>query len=348
MDENRRHSEKKERQQPGLEMKRIISGILMTERPLKHTGPHRGESYQRRMGSAASDGEDSRWGHPDSGEASMRTLKTRLSFPLDSGILCSRGFSDVSHPDGLHKATDILLSAERVVTLTGAGVSAESGIPTFRGKEGLWKTYRAEQLATPTAFIKDPALVWEWYDWRRSLIAAKEPNPAHATLAAWESLFPEFTLITQNIDGLHQKAGSKNVIELHGNIWKQRCIEEQIVIENHDVPLKEIPPHCPECGGLLRPHVVWFGEALDGAVLQKSFLLSEACDTFLVIGTSAVVQPAASLPLRATESQARLIEVNPDPTPVTPYADVSVRSKAGEFLPLLDSEFRSHRPRESG
>lgn len=225
--------------------------------------------------------------------------------------------------------------------LTGAGISAESGIPTFRGKQGLWKTYRAEQLATPTAFIEDPKLVWEWYDWRRGIIGTKEPNPGHHVLASWEGLFSNFALITQNIDGLHQKAGSKNVIELHGNIWKQRCIEEQTIRENHDIPLKEIPPHCPTCGALLRPHVVWFGESLDGSILQQSFMLSSNCDVMLSIGTSAVVQPAASLPLSAAEAGAKLIEINPDPTPLTTYADFSFRAKSGELLPLLDAELRN-------
>ncbi len=235
---------------------------------------------------------------------------------------------------------DILSVSRQVTVLTGAGISAESGIPTFRGKEGLWKKYRAEELATPTAFIEDPKLVWEWYDWRRGIIGAKKPNPGHDVLAAWEGLFPHFALITQNIDGLHQNAGSKNVIELHGNIWKQRCIEEQTINENHDIPLREIPPHCPLCGALLRPHVVWFGESLDGSVLQRSFLLSSNCDVMLVVGTSAVVQPAASLPLSAAEAGAKIIEINPDPTPLTAHADFSFRAKSGELLPFLDAELR--------
>lgn len=235
---------------------------------------------------------------------------------------------------------DILLAAKRIAVLTGAGISAESGIPTFRGEDGLWRTYRAEQLATLGAFIQDPKLVWEWYDWRRGIIGAKEPNPGHDVLAGWEGFFPQFALITQNIDGLHQKAGSKNVTELHGNIWKLRCIEEKTITENHDVPLKEIPPHCPECGALLRPHVVWFGEALDGTILQKSIMLSSTCDVMFAIGTSAVVQPAASLPLSASEAGAKFIEVNPDPTPLTSYADFSIRAKSGDLLPQLDAELR--------
>jgi NAD-dependent deacetylase len=239
----------------------------------------------------------------------------------------------------IKSASDVLAKANHVVALTGAGISAESGIPTFRGEDGLWKTYRAEQLATPTAFIQNPKLVWEWYDWRRGIIGAKDPNPGHKVLAEWEELFPNFVLITQNIDGLHQRAGSKNVIELHGNIWKQRCIEENSIIDNHDIPLNEIPPHCETCGALLRPHVVWFGESLDGPILQKSFMLSASCDVMLVIGTSAYVQPAASLPLSAGEAGAKIIEINP--TPLTAQANFSFRAKSGEFLPLLDVEVRA-------
>jgi NAD-dependent deacetylase len=243
---------------------------------------------------------------------------------------------------------DILLAANNVCSLTGAGISAESGVPTFRGKDGLWKTYRAEQLATPMAFIQDPRLIWEWYDWRRGIIASKEPNDGHKVLVEWEALFPNFALITQNIDGLHQRAGSKNVIELHGNIWKQRCTSEKTLIENHDVPLEEIPPHCETCGALLRPHVVWFGESLDGSILQQSFHLSAACDVMFSIGTSAVVQPAASLPLSAAEHGAKIIEVNPDPTPLTDFADFSFRAKSGEFLPVLNDELkkRTHQKKE--
>lgn len=237
----------------------------------------------------------------------------------------------------IESACDVLIRANRIVALTGSGISAESGIPTFRGKDGLWKTFRAEQLATPTAFIQDPNLVWEWYDWRRGIICAKEPNAGHKVLAEWEELFPNFVLITQNIDGLHQKAGSKNIIELHGNIWKQRCIEENSIVENHDVPLDEIPPHCETCGALLRPHVVWFGEPLDGSILQKAFMFSSSCDVMLVVGTSAYVQPAASLPLSAAEAGAAIIEINTDPTPLTDRADFSFRAKSGMFLPLLDA-----------
>ena len=263
-----------------------------------------------------------------------------LSFSLHSGILLTRGESRMNRQAELEAAGDVLAAADRVVALTGAGISAESGIPTFRGEDGLWKTYRAEQLATPTAFIQNPKLVWEWYDWRRGIIGTKEPNAGHKVLAEWEGLFPYFFLITQNIDGLHQKAGSKNVLELHGNVWKQRCIQEHTIIENHDIPLNEIPPHCESCGALLRPHVVWFGESLDGSILQKAFMLSAGCDVMLVVGTSAYVQPAASLPLSAVEAGAKIIEINPDPTPLTSQADFSFQAKSGEFLPLLDAAIK--------
>lgn len=235
---------------------------------------------------------------------------------------------------------EVLQEASRVAILTGAGISAESGIPTFRGEEGLWKKYRPEELATPTAFSQDPKLVWEWYDWRRGIIGQKEPNPGHKVIARWEETFPSVSLITQNIDGLHQKAGSKNIWELHGNIWKLRCTEEGTITENYDTPLKEIPPLCPNCGALLRPHVVWFGESLSPTILQKSIQLSSECDVMFVVGTSAVVQPAASLPFEASEAGAKIVEINLDPTPLSLYADFSIRGKSGEILPLIDEELK--------
>jgi len=235
---------------------------------------------------------------------------------------------------------EVLQEASRVAILTGAGISAESGIPTFRGEEGLWKKYRPEELATPTAFSQDPKLVWEWYDWRRGIIGQKEPNPGHKVIARWEETFPTVSLITQNIDGLHQKAGSKNIWELHGNIWKLRCTEEGTITENYDTPLKEIPPLCPNCGALLRPHVVWFGESLSPTILQKSIQLSSECDVMFVVGTSAVVQPAASLPFEASEAGAKLVEINLDPTPLSLYSDFSIRGKSGEILPLIDEELK--------
>jgi len=226
-----------------------------------------------------------------------------------------------------------------VTVLTGSGISAESGVPTFRGEDGLWRHYRAEELATPQAFARDAALVWEWYDWRRGLIAACEPNAAHGTLVEMERECEEFILITQNVDGLHQRAGSERMVELHGNIWQVRCTAEGSVFVNEDVPLPQIPPRC-SCGALLRPHVVWFGESLDHSLLQAAHAAAERCDLMLVVGTSAVVQPAASLPAIAKHHGAYLIEVNLERTPLSPYADEVLLGSAAEVLPGLWDRLR--------
>ncbi|NPA16048.1 MAG: NAD-dependent deacylase [Deferribacteres bacterium] len=235
---------------------------------------------------------------------------------------------------------EALRAARKLVVLTGAGISAESGVPTFRGKDGLWKRYRPEELATPFAFKKNPKLVWEWYDWRRSLIAPLEPNEAHRLIAELEERYPEFALITQNIDGLHKKAGSKKILELHGNIWRVRCTNCPYKGEDYRVPLEEVPPKCPECGALLRPDVVWFGEPLDAEILNEAVHHSETCDLMLVIGTSGVVQPAASLPLIAKNAGAKVAEVNPESTPITSIADWSIRSKAVEFAQKLKEHLK--------
>ncbi len=243
------------------------------------------------------------------------------------------------HPENesrLKEVAALLGQRPRVAVLTGAGVSAESGVPTFRGPEGLWRQFRPEELATPEAFERDPRLVWEWYDWRRQKIKNVAPNPAHFTLASWESIFPSFTLITQNVDGLHELAGSTRLLELHGNIWKVRCVAEGLVMANKEVPLSQIPPVCPSCGSLLRPHVVWFGEPLPRDVLEAAFEASQSCQLMLVVGTSAVVHPAASLPLAASQNGATVVEINPEPTPLTSYADFFLQGKAGELLPQLD------------
>lgn len=242
------------------------------------------------------------------------------------------------------EVTELLAGAVQVAVLTGAGISAESGVPTFRGKDGLWKQYKAESLATPEAFERDPSLVWEWYDWRRGLIAPVEPNAGHRVLAGWEDLFGDFAVITQNVDGLHARAGSRNIVELHGNIWKLRCTREGTVEEIRDTPLPHIPPVCPNCGSLFRPHIVWFGESLDPVVLHRAYRISEACQVMLVIGTSSVVQPAAALPLAAARAGAKIIEVNIEPTPLTTQADYFFPGKAGEVLPVLDKRLRGKRP----
>jgi NAD-dependent deacetylase len=242
----------------------------------------------------------------------------------------------------LSELRDRLSRARRVAVLTGAGVSAESGVPTFRGADGLWRQYRAEDLATPEAFHRDPGLVWEWYDWRRQLIGRCLPNPAHFAIASLERRTPEFLLITQNVDGLHRLAGSVRAVELHGNLWRVRCLLEGRITEHLEVPLPATPPRC-ECGGLLRPDVVWFGEALPAEALGQAFEAAEGCDVFLVVGTSAVVQPAASLPVVARNRGAYVVEVNLEPTALTPVAHESHHGKAGEILPSLlgfDSAFR--------
>jgi NAD-dependent deacetylase len=232
------------------------------------------------------------------------------------------------------KLPGLLSQARRVAVLTGAGVSAESGVPTFRGADGLWRTHRAEDLATPEAFARDPWLVWEWYDWRRGLIAQCRPNPAHAAIAGLERTASDVLLITQNVDGLHRAAGSRRLVELHGSLWRVRCVSEGVVTENLAVPLRPLPPRC-SCGALLRPDVVWFGEPLRAAAIRRASEAAASCDLMLVVGTSALVQPAASLPMIAKAHGAYVVEVNPEPTPLTSLADESHHGKAGEILPDL-------------
>lgn len=223
--------------------------------------------------------------------------------------------------------------AKHVAVLTGAGVSAESGVPTFRDAQtGLWSQFKPEELATPRAFERNPKLVWEWYAWRRKLVSEAKPNPAHAILAAMETFFPQFHLITQNVDGLHQRAGSRNVIELHGNITRTKCYPENVVVPEWK-ETSDVPPKCPRCGGLLRPDVVWFEEAMPEAETEKAFAVSRACDLFLCIGTSSVVYPAASLPLEALQSGATVVEINPDETPLTERAHFALNGPAGVVLP---------------
>ena len=221
-----------------------------------------------------------------------------------------------------------------MAVLTGAGISAESGVPTFRGNGGLWRNYQAQDLATPHTFCSDPKLVWEWYDWRRGLIGACEPNAAHSTLVEMERLVDEFTLITQNIDGLHHLAGSRRIEELHGNIWRMRCTRNcQPAWEDRRVPLPDIPPYCPACGELARPDVVWFGESLPAGTLDGAFVAAQHCHLMLVIGTSALVQPAASLPLVALQCGAYVVEINPQPTPLSDTVDKVIRQPAALGLP---------------
>jgi len=232
------------------------------------------------------------------------------------------------------KAKDYLEAAGSVAVLTGAGISAESGVPVFRGKEGLWSNYRPEELATRGAFRQDPELVWSWYNMRREKLAAVESNDAHRALATLEERVDDFTLITQNVDGLHQKAGSRNILELHGNIWKVRCTGCDKVEYNHDIPI-DIPPYCDKCGKMLRPHIVWFGEMLDPEILGGAHAAIRKCEILLVIGTSGVVHPAASMARIAKDAGACVVEINPDVTPVTDFADLSLRGKATEVVTSL-------------
>ncbi len=225
-------------------------------------------------------------------------------------------------------------SASSVVVLTGAGISAESGVPTFRGAGGLWKQYRPEDLATPEAFAKDPHLVWEWYDWRRSLISKARPNPGHAALAEMERRKRSFTLVTQNVDGLHDMAGSRNVLKVHGDIWRVRCAACGQDREDKRVPLPELPPRC-ECGGLLRPGVVWFGEPLPPQVWHEAEEATARAELLLVVGTSAQVYPAAGLVWQAKSAGAKIVEVNLDETPFSDEVDCCLRGRAGELLPHL-------------
>ena len=234
----------------------------------------------------------------------------------------------------LETARRALAREERVTVLTGAGISAESGVPTFRGAGGIWRDHEVTSLATPEGFARDPKLVWEFYNWRRDLLQSCAPNPAHLALAALEEEKDSFVLITQNVDGLHRRAGSRNILELHGNTWRTRCPgcgrrEEDLR------PQVPYPPLCPECGVMLRPDVVWFGESLDPAVLEGAVRASQECGLFLVVGTSAVVYPAASLTPLAKRSGALVIEVNLEPTPVTDHTDLTLTGPAGEILPQI-------------
>ncbi len=227
-----------------------------------------------------------------------------------------------------------LSRAERVAVLTGAGISAESGVPTFRGADGLWKNHRATDLATPQAFASDPELVWAFYNWRRDLIGRVSPNAAHRALVALEDQVSDFTLISQNVDGLHLLAGSRNLLEIHGNLWKVRCTRCRRIHLDRRLNLGA-RPKCEACNGLLRPHVVWFGESLDPDLLGRAVEAVRACQVMLVIGTSAVVQPAASLALEAKAAGARVAEINLEPTGHSASMDYVLHGRAGEIVPRL-------------
>lgn len=244
----------------------------------------------------------------------------------------------MTHGSHLGILKDKLANARAITVLTGAGISADSGVPTFRGTDGLWRNYRAEDLATPEAFARDPRLVWEWYNWRRELIATKQPNDAHKALAELERRCPDFWLMTQNVDGLHREAGSRKLSEMHGNIWKVRCTGCDVVENNRDVPIA-ILPGCRRCGSLLRPHIVWFGESLFPNDLDDCSRALTHCDVLLVIGTSGVVYPAAGFASVAKEVGAFVAEINLDSTPQSALVDISLQGRAKEIVPLLLEPF---------
>ena len=256
--------------------------------------------------------------------------------------------SDSKATPELQEARELLSGADRVCVLTGAGVSAESGVPTFRGEDGLWKQYRPEELATPQAFRRDPRLVWEWYNWRREKISACDPNPGHYALAELALGTRFVRIVTQNVDGLHEVAarevaGARDPypalpLEVHGSIFRVKCLACSYQAPHRDPISHEseaVLPRCPACRALLRPAVVWFGENLDPRVLAEAFEAARTAAVCIVAGTSALVQPAASVPLATLESGGKIIEINPEPTPLSGVAAVSLRGGSGEVLPLL-------------
>ena len=238
----------------------------------------------------------------------------------------------------IEETAKILSSCSSLLVLTGAGISAESGVPTFRGEGGLWKEYRAEELATPQAFARDPELVWEWYSWRRSVILDIEPNAGHYAVAELEKMFDEFLLCTQNVDDLHRRAGSKEIVEVHGNIFMERC--QVCSFKHHSVEVYTEPPLCPECGAMLRLDIVWFGEMLPADALQRSWNFASKTDCALVVGTSGVVYPAAQIPYMVMDAGGKVIEINLNATPLSSYCSTSIRGKSGIILPEIVEAIR--------
>jgi NAD-dependent deacetylase len=238
--------------------------------------------------------------------------------------------------EDLETLADRIARARGLTVLTGAGVSAASGVPTFRAAGGLWRSFGAEELATPDAFNRDPRLVWEWYNWRRQVIAGCRPNAAHDVLARW-SVNPGFTLITQNVDGLHERAGTRQVVRYHGSIWRLRCHARCGACEWEDttVPLEPLPPQCRSCGALARPAVVWFGESISPLAAEAAYAATE-CEVFLSVGTSSLVYPAAGLLHEARARGAWTIEINPEPTASARVVNTAIALTAEEALPLLD------------
>jgi NAD-dependent deacetylase len=245
----------------------------------------------------------------------------------------------------LDVVADRIREAHRLTVLSGAGISAASGIPTFRGGDGLWRRVRAETIATPEAFAADPRLVWEWYDWRRQMLLAARPNPAHEVLARWTRSRPGVTLVTQNVDGLLERAGADPIVRLHGSIWHLRCCQPCAAgrddWRDETAPLATLPPRCPHCGGIARPAVTWFGEPLDLEALDEAAGASRACDVFLAVGTSALVYPAAGLLPHARAHGAFTVEINTETTGASDLVDVALRGKAEEVLAAIDKRLDS-------
>lgn len=243
----------------------------------------------------------------------------------------------------IRKAAGLLAAAKRVVVLTGAGVSKESGVPTFRdAMEGLWANFNPEELATPQAFRRNPKLVWDWYEMRRQQVDSVRPNPGHDAIAQLEGRVPHVTVVTQNVDGLHRAAGSTDVIELHGNIRQHKCFNgcqgDPTLIDIHTLTWAhdDRPPRCPHCDALVRPDIVWFGEALPAEALSRAQQLCQSADVVLIVGTSGIVQPAASLPYYAKRwGHAQLIDVNPQQDEITPICDLFLQGPSGVILPQV-------------
>ena len=231
-----------------------------------------------------------------------------------------------------------LKNSRKVAALTGAGVSAESGVPTFRGENGLWRTYNPMELATFEAFTDNPKLVWEWYLYRREIVRKTKPNPAHYALAEMAKLFDNFTLITQNVDCLHRDAGSPLIYELHGNIHRNRCIDCGWI--DYAETFEVLPPACPKCEGRLRPDVVWFGEMLPDKAIDASMKAAHQAELFFTIGTAGAVQPAASLPVIAKRGGALLVEINLEPSELSYICDIKYHGKAGEILPQIVAKIK--------
>ena len=229
---------------------------------------------------------------------------------------------------------EIITTSNRVTVLTGAGISAESGVPTFRGADGIWRNRQVTDLATPQAFARDPELVWEFYNWRRNLLSKVAFNDGHKALVELENHVRDFTLITQNVDGLHREAGSKRLLEIHGNLWDVRCTQCGLLTLDRSQDMGRLPK-CTKCNGLLRPNVVWFGESLDPDILGKAFDTARNCEAMLIVGTSGIVQPAASLSLHAKQGGAVVAEINLEKTPQSGHMDFFLTGKAGEILPML-------------